>query len=145
EADLTLHINVPVLQCALKLQSAAAYVAQILAEQADHAILRHLCASLFHLLIVDQDFAGENQGLRTLAGSGETSIYEKFIDPNFQMKFFARSRTTKVPALAPVQSVEASLVESLTKILCPFSTEFSTNMLKTSGSGCAKREKSRPV
>src|SRR5208337_1788031 len=39
--------------------------------------------------------------------------------------------TTKVPAPAPVQSAEASPGESLTKILCPFSTEFSTDMLKT--------------
>ena len=39
--------------------------------------------------------------------------------------------TTKVPALAPVQSVEPSLTELLTGILSKFCTEFSTAMLKT--------------
>jgi hypothetical protein len=38
-----------------------------------------------------------------------------------------------VPALAPVQSAEASRGESLTLLLCLFCTRFSTNMLKTSG------------
>jgi hypothetical protein len=40
--------------------------------------------------------------------------------------------TTKVPALASVQTAEASLDESLTRIRHPFSTAFSTNVLKSS-------------
>jgi hypothetical protein len=40
--------------------------------------------------------------------------------------------TTKVPALAAVQSVELFRAESLTEILSRFSTEFSTVVLKTS-------------
>jgi len=48
-----------------------------------------------------------------------------------------------VPALAPVQNAEPSLVESLTKIRSGFSTEFSTVVLKTCSS-CWLKKKSRP-
>jgi hypothetical protein len=50
---------------------------------------------------------------------------------NVQVKIATTSSTTKVPAPGSVQSVEASHIESLTEILPAFSTEFSTNMLKT--------------
>jgi hypothetical protein len=54
------------------------------------------------------------------------------------------SSTTKVPALAPVQSAEPSLAESLTKIPSCFSTEFSTVLLKTSPALQSRKKKSRP-
>jgi hypothetical protein len=54
------------------------------------------------------------------------------------------ARTTKVPALAPVQSAEPFLAESLTKILSPFSTEFSTVVLKTFSRALLQEEKAAP-
>ncbi len=53
-----------------------------------------------------------------------------------------------MPALCPVQCVEASLDESLTPAHCSFSTVFSTNMLKTSArrmlSGTNEQKKAAP-
>src|SRR5215470_3294189 len=40
--------------------------------------------------------------------------------------------STKVPALTTVQNAEATVCESLTELLCPFCTAFSTKVLKTS-------------
>jgi shikimate kinase len=80
--------------------------------------------------------------LRTFAGCGQSTVDQKFIETEFQLLPAlerCRSRVvaaggcaTKVPAPAPVQSVEAFWDESLTRVVASFSTEFSTLMLKTS-------------
>src|SRR5437879_6166247 len=59
----------------------------------------------------------------------------------------AEGCSTKVPALAPVQSAEPSPAEPLTKVLSCFSTELSTVVLKTFGPRFSKqllKKKSRP-
>jgi len=81
-------------------------------------------------LLVHQHLAGENQRLGAFSRSRQSPIHEQFVESNFHARIVRRI-TTKVPAPAPVQSAEASSAESVTKILCRFSTEFSTEMLKT--------------
>ena len=57
---------------ALQLQSTAADVLQIFAEQTDRALSRNLRASLLDLLFFDQDLACKDQGLRAFARGGQS-------------------------------------------------------------------------
>ena len=109
------------------LLSAPAAAAETAAINAEHLITTPLKPA--DLLFVFG--TREDERLRALTRTNQPTIDQKFVEPKFQIRLWAKGCTQKVPALAPVQSVEASLTESLTKILCPFSTKFSTNLLKT--------------
>src|SRR5258708_12911015 len=125
----------------LKLESAAADVSEIFAKQANRGLCFHLRARLVEFLFVDQHVPREDESLSTFAGGCQSAVEQKFVQSESQVwpgtgRFrqpprFARGCSTKVPALAPVQSAEPSLVESLTTILSPFSTELCTVVLKT--------------
>jgi hypothetical protein len=45
--------------------------------------------------------------MRPLARGGEAAVHKKFVESNFQKVYLPASCTTKVPALAVVQSAEA--------------------------------------
>src|SRR5580704_6189522 len=107
---------------ALQLQSAAADVLEIFAKQADRHAIGNLSASLFGFLIVHQHRAGENHRLRAFTRRRQTTVHQQFVESDFHedcksglrkrdsaIENSARGCTTKVPALASVQSAEASL------------------------------------
>src|SRR5437660_9699087 len=98
---------------AFQLEPASAAVLEIVAEHANHALRRNLRAGLANFLIVHQDLACKNESLCAFARRGEATIYKKFVESDFQNqipdKYFVRRTTTKVLALAVVQSAGASL------------------------------------
>lgn len=78
------HVDGPGFERVLQLEAAAAYVAQVLAEHADGDIGGDLYAGLVYLLLVDEDAAGENQGLRALARGGVPSVDQQLVQTKFQ-------------------------------------------------------------
>ena len=76
-------VDLPVIECALQLESAPADVLQIFAEQADHALSGDLRAGLLDLLVVHQNLARENQSVRPLARCGQPTIHKKFVESDF--------------------------------------------------------------
>ena len=72
---------------AFQLQSAAADVLEIFAEQANHALRGNLCSRFLDLLIVHQHLARKNKSLRPLARGGETAVHKEFVESNFQNYF----------------------------------------------------------
>src|SRR5258708_28926736 len=112
QTDLTFDADVPVLQSMLKLESPAADVSEIFAEQAHRGFCFHLRASFVEFLVVDQHLPRENESLRTFAGACQSAVDQKFVESEFQVwlgiagfreqRAFARGCSTTVPALAPV-------------------------------------------
>ena len=64
----------------LQLESAAAYVAKIFAEEADGRVVGDGGAGLVDLLFGDEHAAGKDERLRAFAGGGEAAVNEKFVD-----------------------------------------------------------------
>ena len=83
EANFARNMNFPVIEGAFEFQAATAYVAEILAEQADRGVFLNRCPGFFQLLIINQNFAGKNQSLRAFARSGQSTIHEQFIETDF--------------------------------------------------------------
>jgi len=92
-----------------------------------------LRSRLVELLVFDQHFSRQDEGLRAVARGRESAVHQKFVESVFQRSLtkFRSLLTTKVPALAPVQNAETILTESLSEIRPHFSTVFSTVVLKT--------------
>jgi len=55
KANLAVYLDLPMFQRALQLESAAAYVFQIFAEQSNRRVRDHLRAGFIQFLIVNQD------------------------------------------------------------------------------------------
>src|SRR5207302_8932956 len=127
------------------------------AEQPDWGLRFHLRTGFVELLVVDQHLSRENKSLCAFARRSQPAVDQKFVQSQSQgwLGMVSRGRraapaegcSTKVPALAPVQSAEPSPAEPLTKVLSRFSTELSTVVLKTFGPRFSKqllKKKSRP-
>jgi len=128
-------------QSTLKLKATAADILEIFAEQTHRSVVYNLRTRFVELLLVDQYLSRDNQCLCAFARGDNSPVNEKFVESQFHIRpvveviitvAWPSSCTPKVPALAPVQNAEPSLVESLTKIGLCFSTVFSTVVLKTS-------------
>ena len=97
----------------------------------------HLCFSVdrrarfLDFLPIDQNFAGENQGLGALTRTCQPAFQQQFIQAEFQIVFPGMMSTTKVPATKPVQGAEPTLDKLLTDVLSRFSTESCTGVLKS--------------
>src|SRR5262249_43512940 len=133
----------------IQLESAAANIAQILAQQANRGLGFNAFARFLDLLTINQNFAGENQRLCALARLRQSAFEQKFVESDLH-KHPPRQEfllTTEVPASKSVQSVQAFVAELLPKLLSGFSTRFCTVMLKTCGAMPAHstKNKSRPV
>ena len=140
EAHQVIHVDAPVIERTLELESAAAYVLQIVAQQTQRGVALNGGSGLFDLLLVHQNFSGKNQRLRAFARRHQAAFHEQFVEAQFHRSAIRTlcmrvrsSSTTKVPALVPVQGVELILSESLRWRLSTLSTEFSTGVLKTTG------------
>ena len=67
-----------------QLDSTAADIFQILAQQADIGIDIKGGSRLRDLLPIDQNFSGEDQGLGALARWGETTLKDQLVEPLLQ-------------------------------------------------------------
>src|ERR1700722_1982120 len=132
ETNLGPHIDLPVIERALQLQSAAADIPEILPEQADRCIVGDLRAGFLHFLIIHQHIAGENQRLRAFTRPGETTVDEQFVESDFQLRIPPQVLPRKCQHPHQCKVLKRLSDKPLTKILLPFSTAFSTNVLKTS-------------
>ena len=63
-----------------ELEAAAGDVAEVVAEEADGDGVVDGGARFVDALLVDQDAAGEDERLRTLAGGGEGAVYEELVE-----------------------------------------------------------------
>ncbi len=129
-ADSSGYINFPVVESAFEFQSATTSVLQVLPQQSNNTFGFDLDSGLCNFLIVHQDFAGKNQRLCAFTRGNERAVDKQSIESKLQ-EGFRPNCPTKVPAPALVQSAEAIPAERLTCVVCRFSTEFSTNVLKT--------------
>jgi hypothetical protein len=68
------------LQGFFEFEAAAAYVFEIGAEEAEFGVDGDLGAGLVDALFGDEDAAGEDEGLCTLAGDGVAVVDEKFVE-----------------------------------------------------------------
>src|SRR5207237_4099710 len=77
----------------------------------------------------------ENERMGAFPRGRQAPFNQKFVESEFQEelrtriarpRFLRRGCTPKVPAPAPVQSAEISVAAPVTKVVCYFSTEFST-------------------
>jgi hypothetical protein len=93
KTNLSIHVNMPVLQGTLEFQAAAAHVFQILTEQANRAVLFNLRSRLINLLLVHENFTGENERLRTLARSHESTFYKNPVESGFHAILIPKSGT----------------------------------------------------
>ena len=71
-----------------ELESAAADVAEIAAEEADGGVVGDGVAGLVELLLVHEDAAGEDEGLGALAGGDEAALDDKFVETGFHGRIF---------------------------------------------------------
>ena len=76
EAEAVAEVDAPMREGRFELESAAAGVAEVAAEEADGGVIRDGGAWLFVLLFVDEDAAGEDEGLSALAGGGQTTLHQ---------------------------------------------------------------------
>lgn len=76
ETEAPAQIDVPVSEGSFELESATADVAQIAAEEADGGIGGDRVAGLIEFLLIDEDAAGEDEGLGALAGGGEAEVHQ---------------------------------------------------------------------
>ncbi len=95
KADLAGDIDVPVFECALQFQSAAADIFEIFSEQADHTLCGNLRAGFLDLLIFNQHFARENQRLSPLTRGRQSAVHKKFIESIFKKLLCPTSSTTE--------------------------------------------------
>jgi hypothetical protein len=75
-AEEACKVDLPVSECRFELESAAADVAEIAAEEADGSVVGYRVARLVELLFVDEDAAGEDEGLGAFAGGNEAALDE---------------------------------------------------------------------
>ena len=84
------HVDLPELERAFQLESAAAHVAQLVAEQAQGGIRIDRRAGLVDLLLVDQNAAGQNVGARPLTAGGKSPFGYQKIQSYFRHYLTAR-------------------------------------------------------
>jgi hypothetical protein len=74
EANFSGDVDFPACECMIQLQAAATYVFQVFAEEANLGIRAYGCAGFFHFLSVDENFAGENEGLSPFARGDDAAL-----------------------------------------------------------------------
>ncbi len=74
------EVDVPVGEGVLELEAAAADVFEVGAEEADGGVGGDGGAGLVDALLVDEDAAGEDEGLGALAGGGVAVVDEEFVE-----------------------------------------------------------------
>jgi len=70
----------PGVEGVVEFEAAAADVLEVVAQHADGGVFGDGGAGLVDALLVDEDAAGENEGLGALAGGGEGAVNEEFVE-----------------------------------------------------------------
>jgi hypothetical protein len=83
-ANGALERDAPVGERGLEFEASAADITQVIAEQANDAIVGDRVARLLNFLLIDKDASGENHGLRALARWYETTFDKKNVNSLFQ-------------------------------------------------------------
>ena len=109
EADFPGDVNLPMLESLLQFQATAADVFQIFSQKPHFCFSVDRRARFLDFLPIDQNFAGENQGLGALTRTCQPAFQQQFIQAEFQIVFPGMMSTTKVPATKPVQDAEPTL------------------------------------
>ena len=136
ETDFALNLDAPMLNRFFELETSATDILQVFAQKTNVSFRVYSRAGFFYFLSADQNLPCQDQRLRPFTRTCESAFQQQLVEPDFQIVSieFCNSSlqlTTKVPATNSVQGVEASLAELVTKILPPFSTVFSTKVLKS--------------
>src|SRR5437879_543647 len=84
EADLAVDGDFPVVESTLQLETSAAHIFQILAEQADDRSRGNLCPGLVDFLLVDQHLACQNEPLSALARGSQSTTDQKLVESVLQ-------------------------------------------------------------
>ncbi len=84
DARTALDVDLPMLQGRGQLQSSAAYVRLVLAEQADRGILRNRRPGFVDLLLAHEHAAGKNHRAGALAAGNKAALDEKHVDSRFE-------------------------------------------------------------
>ena len=71
--------DLPVVEGAFEFEAAAAYEFQVVAEEAEVGGVVDGCAGLIDALLVNQDATGEDEGVGSLAGLDESTVYEELV------------------------------------------------------------------
>jgi RNA polymerase sigma-70 factor, ECF subfamily len=77
EAETAGEVDLPVTQCGFELESAAADIAEIVAEHAKCGGVRNGVAGLFDLLFIDEDTSSDDERLGALTRTGESALDEQ--------------------------------------------------------------------
>ena len=83
EAGSACNVDSPVVECGLKLETAAANEGHVVAEEADGGIGCDRCAGLVDFLFVDEDAAGKDEGTSTFAALYKAPVNEEDVDADF--------------------------------------------------------------
>jgi hypothetical protein len=83
EAGAAGDVDLPVVECCLKFETAAADEGHVVAEKADGGVRRDGGAGLVDFLFVHENAAGEDQSAGTFAAGDESAFNEKQIDAGF--------------------------------------------------------------
>ena len=77
------EVEMPVGERVLELEAAAADVFEVGAEEADGSVGWDRGAGFVDALLVDEDAAGEDEGLGAFAGGCVAVVYEEFVEAGF--------------------------------------------------------------
>lgn len=80
EAKSAIQTDAPVFEGALQLESAAAYVSQVIAKKTQRRGFIHGVAGLGDFLLIDEDTPGKNQRLRPFPRGSQPSIGSEFVE-----------------------------------------------------------------
>lgn len=83
EAGSACNVDSPVVECGLKLETAAANEGHVVAEEADGGIGCDRCAGLVDFLFVDENAAGEDESAGTFAALCKAPVNEEDVDADF--------------------------------------------------------------
>ena len=88
DAGETGEVDRPMGESVLEFEAAAADVFEIGAEEADGGVSGDGGAGLVDALLVDEDAAGEDEGLGALAGGGVAVVDQELVEANLFWSFF---------------------------------------------------------
>ena len=93
EAGLAHEVDLPVFEGGFELEAAAADVAEVGSEEAEDSSRVDRGAGLINLLLVDEDTAGEDESLGSLAGGCQGLVDEELVEADLHgCDFFTASK-----------------------------------------------------
>lgn len=101
-------------RCSFELQTSSADVAKVFTKQPDGRCVIDRRSRFFDFLFINQNFPGENECLRALAGSGEPAIHQQFVETRLQLETSRHENGSPPDAASTLYSADSRNV-SLTE------------------------------